>query len=78
MSIAILGVDLGKTSCSMVGVSILAVGSPTRPYTLAQTNQIIRKSHLQTGRAIRSFSSSPSARIGRSNAAHNPVRNHDA
>lgn len=80
MSIVILGVDLGKNACSVVGVdagrlespakkmalvagvfivapdvrmSILAVGSPTRPHTLTQTDQNTLKSCLQTGRAIR-------------------------
>lgn len=36
-------------------MSILAVGSPMRPQTLTQTDQIIQKSSLQTGQAIRSF-----------------------
>lgn len=38
-------------------MSILAMGSPMRPYTLAQTDQNTVKSYLQTGRAIRSFTS---------------------
>ncbi len=36
-----------------VRMSILAMGSPKRPYTLTQTDQGTSKSHLQTGRAIR-------------------------
>lgn len=38
-------------------MSILAVGSPMRPYTLTQTDQINSKSTLQTGRAIRFYRS---------------------
>ena len=36
-----------------VRMSILAVGSPMRPYTLTQTDQNTSRSPLQTGRAIR-------------------------
>ena len=36
-----------------VRMSILAMGSPMRPYTLTQTDQSFSKSPLQTGRAIR-------------------------
>ena len=38
-----------------VRMSILAMGSPMRPYTLTQTDQSISKFPLQTGRAIRFF-----------------------
>ena len=40
---------------SDVRMSILAMGSPMRPYTLTQTDQNTLKSCLQTGRAIRFF-----------------------
>ena len=36
-----------------VRISILAMGSPMRPYTLTQTDQSFSKSYLQAGRAIR-------------------------
>lgn len=36
-----------------VRISILAMGSPMRPYTLTQTDQRLSKSYLQAGRAIR-------------------------
>ena len=36
-----------------VRISILAMGSPMRPYTLTQTDQSFSKSYLQVGRAIR-------------------------
>ena len=36
-----------------VRMSILAMGSPMRPYTLTQTDQSFAKSYLQAGRAIR-------------------------
>ena len=38
-----------------VRISILAMGSPMRPYTLTQTDQSFSKSYLQVGRAIRFF-----------------------
>jgi hypothetical protein len=39
-----------------VRISILAMGSPMRPYTLTQTDQSFSKSYLQVGRAIRFLS----------------------
>jgi hypothetical protein len=44
---------IGASSARM---SILAMGLPMRPHTLTQTDQNTVESHLQTGRAIRSFS----------------------
>ncbi len=46
---------VGIFGASDARMSILAVGSPTRPYTLTQTDQNTVLSYLQTGRAIRSF-----------------------
>ena len=42
-----------------VRISILAMGSPMRPYTLTQTDQSFSKSYLQVGRAIRFLVAGP-------------------